>query len=83
MNNQFVPELEQAGLVIAGRDVETKLVEIVEIADHPFMMGAQFHPEFTSRPNRPNALFRDFIGAACAHAAEDSAQATASSSSIA
>src|SRR5690606_34298198 len=79
MNNQFVPQLEQAGLVIAGRDLETNLVEIVEIADHPFMMGAQFHPEFTSRPNRPNALFRDFVGAACVHA-EGRGTATATSS---
>jgi CTP synthase len=80
MNNQFVPQLEQAGLVIAGRDVETKLVEIVELRDHPFMVGAQFHPEFTSRPNRPNPLFRDFIGAACERAAQrDGEPATRSS----
>ncbi len=83
MNNQFVPQLEQAGLVIAGRDVETKLVEIVEIPDHPFMLGAQFHPEFTSRPNRPNPLFRDFIGAACVHAEERSSAPVPSPSSVA
>ncbi|MDO9445199.1 MAG: hypothetical protein Q7K37_07770, partial [Dehalococcoidia bacterium] len=43
---------------------------IVELPDHPFMVGAQFHPEFTSRPNQPNALFRDFVGAAFVHAAK-------------
>ncbi|MEX2373677.1 MAG: CTP synthase, partial [Dehalococcoidia bacterium] len=40
-----------------------------ELPDHPFMVGAQFHPEFTSRPNDPNPLFRDFVGAAVRHAA--------------
>jgi CTP synthase len=69
VNNGLLPQLVQAGLVVAGRDAETGLVEIVELPDHPFMVGAQFHPEFTSRPNRPNALFRDFVGAAFQHAA--------------
>ncbi|MDA0269703.1 MAG: CTP synthase [Chloroflexi bacterium] len=69
VNNALLPQLVQAGLVVAGRDAETGLVEIVELPDHPFMVGAQFHPEFTSRPNRPNALFRDFVGAAFRHAA--------------
>ena len=65
VNNALLPQLEQAGLVVAGRDTESGLVEVVELRDHPFMVGAQFHPEFTSRPNRPNALFREFVGAAC------------------
>ena len=65
VNNALLPQLERAGLVVAGRDTESGLVEIVELKDHPFMVGAQFHPEFTSRPNRPNALFREFVGAAC------------------
>ena len=68
VNNALLPQLEQAGLVVAGRDTESGLVEIVELRDHPFMVGAQFHPEFTSRPNRPNPLFRDFVGAACLRA---------------
>ena len=68
VNNALLPQLEQAGLTVAGRDVESGLVEIVELPDHPFMVGAQFHPEFTSRPNRPNPLFRDFVAAAVAHA---------------
>ena len=70
VNNALLPQLERAGLVVAGRDAESGLVEIVELKDHPFMVGAQFHPEFTSRPNRPNALFRDFVGAACERAAQ-------------
>src|SRR5690606_30876944 len=67
VNNALLPQLEQAGLVVAGRDAESGLVEIVELPDHPFMVGAQFHPEFTSRPNRPNPLFRDFVRAAVEH----------------
>ncbi len=67
VNNALLPQLEQAGLVVAGRDAESGLVEIVELPDHPFMVGAQFHPEFTSRPNRPNPLFRDFVRAAVAY----------------
>ena len=68
VNNALLPQLEAAGLVVAGRDSESGLVEIVELRDHPFMVGAQFHPEFTSRPNRPNPLFRQFVGAACVRA---------------
>jgi CTP synthase len=68
VNNEFVAQLEQHGLVVAGRTIDGELVEIVELRDHPWMVGAQFHPEFTSRPNRPNPLFRDFVGAAVAHA---------------
>ena len=63
VNNSLLPELEKNGLVVAGRHPERNLVEIVELADHPFMVGAQFHPEFTSRPLRPNPLFRAFIDA--------------------
>jgi CTP synthase len=64
VNNALLPALEQHGLVAAGRTMDGKLVEIVEVRDHPWMVGSQFHPEFTSRPNRPNPLFRDFVGAA-------------------
>ena len=63
VNNSLLPELEKNGLVVAGRHPERNLVEIVELADHPFMVGAQFHPEFTSRPLRPNPLFRALIDA--------------------
>ena len=63
-NNAFRKELEAAGLVTAGVNPEQNLVEIVEVKDHPFFVGVQFHPEFQSRPLRPHPLFVDFIKAA-------------------
>jgi CTP synthase len=69
VNNQFLEQLEQHGLRVSGRMSDAGLVEIVEIEDHPWMVGAQFHPEFTSRPNRPNALFKGFVQAALDRAA--------------
>ena len=63
-NNEFREVLNKAGLIASGLSPDGKLVEISELADHPWMMGTQFHPEFTSRPNRPHPLFRDFIGVA-------------------
>ncbi|MCC6178255.1 MAG: CTP synthase [Chloroflexi bacterium] len=62
-NNDFRTQLTDAGLVLSGLSPNERLVEISEIADHPWMLGTQFHPEFKSRPNRPHPLFRDFIGA--------------------
>ena len=52
------------GLIASGTSPDGSLVEISEIVDHPFMMGSQFHPEFGSRPDRPQPMFREFIGAA-------------------
>ncbi len=63
-NNRYREELRQAGLVASGLSPEGHLVEICELAAHPWMMGTQFHPEFRSRPNRPHPLFRDFVGVA-------------------
>lgn len=63
VNNIYRDELESGGLKIAGLSPDGKLVEIMEIEEHPFMVGVQFHPEFLSRPDRPHPLFRDFIGA--------------------
>ncbi|MCY0875962.1 MAG: gamma-glutamyl-gamma-aminobutyrate hydrolase family protein, partial [Firmicutes bacterium] len=63
-NNAFRSELEAAGLIISGTSPDGRLVEIVELRDHPWFVGVQFHPEFTSRPNRPQPLFRDFVAAA-------------------
>jgi len=62
-NNAFRDKMNKAGLLIAGQSPDKKLVEIVEIVDHPWFVGTQFHPEFKSRPNRPHPLFRDFIKA--------------------
>jgi len=63
-NNHFRDVLQENGLKIAGLSPDDRLVEIIEIPDHPWFVGVQFHPEFTSRPNRPQPLFVDFIGAA-------------------
>ena len=62
-NNSFRKKLEAAGLLTAGLFPEGNLVEIVEIKNHPFMVGSQFHPEFLSRPNQPHPLFAGFIKA--------------------
>jgi CTP synthase len=64
VNSAHFAALERHGLRAAGRTLDGQLVEIVELVDHPWMVGAQFHPEFTSRPGQPNPLFRDFVGAA-------------------
>lgn len=63
-NNQFRYTLGEAGLTASGLSPDGKLVEIVELRDHPWMIATQFHPEFKSRPNRPHPLFSDFIKAA-------------------
>nr|VFK36608.1 MAG: CTP synthase [Candidatus Kentron sp. SD]VFK39581.1 MAG: CTP synthase [Candidatus Kentron sp. SD]VFK78087.1 MAG: CTP synthase [Candidatus Kentron sp. SD] len=63
-NNHFLAPIEEAGLVIAGRTMDGNLVEMVEIPDHPWFIGCQFHPEFTSTPRDGHPLFSDFILAA-------------------
>ncbi|MBU0767353.1 CTP synthase [Patescibacteria group bacterium] len=62
-NNAMRKKLEDKGLIFSGEWPETKLMEIVEIKDHPFMLGSQFHPEFKSRPHRPHPLFAAFMKA--------------------
>ena len=62
-NNVFKEKLEEKGLVISGTSPDGELVEIVEIKDHPWFLGCQFHPEFKSRPMNPHPLFREFIRA--------------------
>jgi len=64
LNNRYRPILEKNGLVMAGTNPEKDLVEIVELKNHPFFVGVQFHPEFKSRPLNPHPLFREFIAAA-------------------
>ena len=63
-NNDFLYTLEKGGLIASGLSGDGKLVEIVELRDHPWMLATQFHPEFKSRPNRPHPLFLEFIRAA-------------------
>ncbi|GAW93775.1 CTP synthase [Calderihabitans maritimus] len=62
-NNAFLSELTARGMVISGTSPDNRLVEIIELSDHPWFVASQFHPEFKSRPNRPHPLFRDFIAA--------------------
>ena len=74
-NNAFRERLGAAGLVFSGLSPDERLVEIAELADHPFMVGTQFHPEFLSRPNRPHPLFRAFVAAVAERDAAKPAEA--------
>lgn len=64
VNNEFRDKMEKAGLKFSGTSPDYRLVEIVELTEHPFFVATQFHPEFKSRPNRPHPLFRDFLKSA-------------------
>ncbi len=66
-NNDFLDRFTAGGMIIAGRNPDRNLAEIVEIPSHPFFVAVQFHPELKSRPNRPHPLFREFVGAALRH----------------
>ena len=68
-NNEYRELLQQAGLRFSGTSPDGRLVEIVEYPAHPWFLAVQFHPEFTSRPNRPQPLFREFVAAALRHGA--------------
>lgn len=63
-NNQFRDQVLSHGMLLSGLSPDERLVEIVELKDHPWFLGCQFHPEFKSRPQRPQPLFREFIKAA-------------------
>lgn len=66
-NNLYREQFEQAGFVFSGTSPDGKLVEVIEIKDHPFYVASQFHPEFQSKPNRPHPLFKGFIAAVHQH----------------
>src|SRR5436190_18236979 len=68
VNNHLRKRLEAAGLVCSGTSPDDRLVELIELPDHPFFVASQFHPEFKSRPLRPQPLFREFVRAALARA---------------
>ena len=70
-NNTYNDKLEESGLVISGTSPNEELVEIVEIKDHPWFLGCQFHPEFKSRPMDPHPLFKDFIKASLEQAGKN------------
>ena len=63
VNNQYRATLEDAGMILSGQSPDGRLVEIVELRDHPWFVASQFHPEFKSRPERPHPLFDGFIAA--------------------
>ncbi len=69
-NNNYLDELQKAGLVISGVSVDNELVEMIELADHPWFVACQFHPEFTSQPREGHPLFNSFITAALTHQQE-------------
>ena len=64
VNNHLRKRLEQAGLVCSSTSPDDRLVELIELPEHPFFLASQFHPEFKSRPLRPQPLFREFVRAA-------------------
>jgi CTP synthase len=63
VNNEYRETLERHGMRLSGFSPDDRLVEMIELPDHPWFVGGQFHPEFKSRPTRPHPLFREFIGA--------------------
>jgi CTP synthase len=67
LNNSYIDTLKDAGLRFSGWSLDNRLVEIVELPDHPFFLACQFHPEFTSTPRDGHPLFTGFIEAALAH----------------
>src|SRR4051812_10728760 len=72
VNNSFRHRLAEAGFIVSGASPDGRLAEIMELQNHPFFVGVQFHPEFRSRPTKPHPLFRDFIAAAKATLPEGS-----------
>lgn len=65
-NNEYRNKFQELGVVFSGLSPDERLVEIMELKDHPWFVGVQFHPEFKSRPNRPHPLFVSFIKASLA-----------------
>ncbi|MFO0702517.1 MAG: CTP synthase [Candidatus Andersenbacteria bacterium] len=80
-NNEYRKQLEAAGLVISGQSPKGQLMEIVEVADHPFMLGTQFHPEFKARPHKVHPLFGAFVQAIVRGAAPEPAKPKAAARS--
>ena len=66
-NNQYFEKLEKAGMRFSGKSIDGRLVEVVEIPDHPWFLACQFHPEFTSTPRKGHPLFSGFVSAAAQH----------------
>jgi CTP synthase len=64
VNNNFIDKLSSKGLMVVGKSKDKMLVEVIELKDHPWFVGCQFHPEFTSDPRKGHPLFSGFIKAA-------------------
>src|ERR687897_685688 len=82
VNNMLRRRLEDEGLVAGGTSPDERLVEVIELPDHPFFVASQFHPEFNSRPTRPEPLFREFVGAAKRRADERAPEDPAAEPSV-
>ena len=67
VSNDFRAALSEAGVVFSGLSPDGRLVEAMELPGHPFFVGVQYHPEFKSRPDKPQPIFRDFVAAALNH----------------
>lgn len=70
LNNEYREQLEAAGMILSGVSPDGHLIEILELENHPFFVGCQFHPEFASRPTRPQPLFSEFVKASLEHQAK-------------
>ena len=81
MNNEYREALNRQGLTFSGFSPDGTLVEMVELAAHPWFVAGQFHPEFKSRPRRPHPLFREFIRASLAYQERKAGDATRTSDS--
>jgi len=66
-NGQYIEKLEKAGMTFSGKSIDGRLVEVIELADHPWFLACQFHPEFTSTPRKGHPLFSGFVAAATLH----------------
>ena len=77
VNPEYHEVLRRGGMVFSGTSPDRRLVEIIELPDHPYFIAGQFHPELKSRPTRPHPMFRDFVGAALAHREERLAEPVA------
>jgi CTP synthase len=66
-NNQYLERLERAGMRFSGKSIDGRLVEMIELPDHPWFLACQFHPEFTSTPRKGHPLFSGFVKAAAEH----------------
>jgi CTP synthase len=70
-NNDYREKLTSCGMVLSGTSPDGRIIETIELKDHPFYIGVQFHPEFKSRPNRAHPLFKGFIAASLKNKAQD------------